>query len=862
MTNKLTTKEIKTKDDPWLDLGLVVGKRDQKCPVHGKTTLEVKRMDSGVVVFKCWNPSCPAHAGGTIVQMRLLTRQSDDEEQAIRDLLVEYGKLSEGEATLRAQAEGGRQDGMARALLKSKPRGAAQVEPPTYFYDESGARHTDQGVTYTVGGREIWESYALSDATYAWVASGMYAGQVWAIAVMRWDIVKPDGQPDKIVRPYTKNPKGTWLSGIKHIEVRPLYRLLDIELSPKATVIVVEGEKCMDALRQHIDDMAVTDDTLLDYLVTTSIGGSGNAEKTDWSLLNGRHVIVCPDSDKAGLKYARHIAQLLPDSQVEVVWVDEARGQGEGRDIADWLKDNPGKSFFELKREPMNWSALVEEIKERCSKARLDNADDILREIINDFKPAPFLMEDMIKRMSKALDLTPATVRARIRALMSERAPQGWAKFFAERVIEEEFSGHLLREGEQWWMYNGRKWGRVSYEEQITSAVNRCMERHWPTAIESWPATLKASRELLAATCASMELRLPIYEAPPAIINAVNGELILKREGGFDMRPHSPDHFLLHSINARYEPKATCPEYDRMVLDLFMGDEQMVAFWHEVAGYLIQPDRWLKHFFMFQGGGNNGKTSLIRVISRLAEGSVAYSDVNDLTQRFGLNNLVGKLFMVDDDVSSGTKLPDGPMKKLSEGKNFDVEYKGKERLPVWMVATPILLCNKWPSLSDVTEATLSRALVLPFRAEITRDKRDPFLVQRIVRDELSGVLNRCLQGLDRLKARGHFDPPNAARECHAEWLAGSNHGTAFCLTMISGSRGREARESEELGPTANEIYQHYERYCEDESIDRGRRYSKPALKNILEGIGFKTKSTSRKYGAWRLLDAKFNSHDE
>src|SRR5690606_15590737 len=81
-------------------------------------------------------------------------------------------------------------------------------------------------------------------------------------------------------------------------EPRPLYNLP--ALHPTDTVVLVEGEKCVDALMQ------------VGIVATTAMGGAATAlEKTDWSPLAGKTVIVWPDNDEAGARYAKALIPKL-----------------------------------------------------------------------------------------------------------------------------------------------------------------------------------------------------------------------------------------------------------------------------------------------------------------------------------------------------------------------------------------------------------------------------------------------------------------------------------------------------------------------------------------------------------------------
>ena len=79
----------------------------------------------------------------------------------------------------------------------------------------------------------------------------------------------------------------------------PLFRLPELISHPERPVLVVEGEKT-----------ALSAATLLpEYCVVTSLGGSKAAEKSDWNPLKDRQVVIWPDADEPGAKYAEDVAE-------------------------------------------------------------------------------------------------------------------------------------------------------------------------------------------------------------------------------------------------------------------------------------------------------------------------------------------------------------------------------------------------------------------------------------------------------------------------------------------------------------------------------------------------------------------------
>ncbi len=114
---------------------------------------------------------------------------------------------------------------------------------------------------------------------------------------------------------------------------RPLYGLDRLAANLDANVIIVEGEKCADALQ------AVIDAAGLPFVVISWPGGGKAVKHADWSPLAGRKIVLWPDNDEPGIAAAADIVKLLPaDSQARTLRTpgDE---QPKGWDCADAIAD-------------------------------------------------------------------------------------------------------------------------------------------------------------------------------------------------------------------------------------------------------------------------------------------------------------------------------------------------------------------------------------------------------------------------------------------------------------------------------------------------------------------------------------------
>ena len=109
--------------------------------------------------------------------------------------------------------------------------------------------------------------------------------------ICRFDLSANGGGRKKEYRPYTRaGDKWAW-KGVA--EPRPLYNLHRLVTLRDAPVLIVEGEKAADALK----------DILPDYVTTTAMHGAQSPRKTDWSPLKDRDAIIWPELDDAGFGF-------------------------------------------------------------------------------------------------------------------------------------------------------------------------------------------------------------------------------------------------------------------------------------------------------------------------------------------------------------------------------------------------------------------------------------------------------------------------------------------------------------------------------------------------------------------------------
>ncbi len=128
-----------------------------------------------------------------------------------------------------------------------------------------------------------------------------------AFYVCRWN--QQDGK--KEIRPLSYVEGKGWAFAAWRRD-RPLYRLDEISAKPNAPIVVCEGEKAADAAARIFPQS----------IATTSSGGANAAAKSDWTPLAGRRVLIWPDNDDNGRKYAGEVAAILAALGCDVSVID------------------------------------------------------------------------------------------------------------------------------------------------------------------------------------------------------------------------------------------------------------------------------------------------------------------------------------------------------------------------------------------------------------------------------------------------------------------------------------------------------------------------------------------------------------
>ena len=376
--------------------------------------------------------------------------------------------------------------------------------------------------------------------------------------------------------------------------------------------------------------------------------------------------------------------------------------------------------------------------------------------------------------------------------------PQESYQKLALHVLKKDYDDglHLLRCADHsFWVYDKTHW-RPTAEPQIRHNLLMASTKGQFGEVGKTNSLVGSAKTFLDDLLGTDEDVLGLSDDPPSVTNCANGEIWIDAEGKSELHLHRPESRLTNCLPIKYDTEAKCPIYDKTLLEIFADaddPEDLVRHWHEFFGYAIQPLRDIPSFWLLIGHGNNGKSKLLSTIQRLVGLDAVLNDQISTFQkdRFNIAALAGKLVFVDDDMAEDLVLADGLLKKLSETKEMSARNPyGRQKFNFTCRVLPIMAGNSYPQTKDLSLGMFKRAHVIPFDRIFSKEEADPKLFEKIWADELPGVLNRSLQGLQRLRERGGFDVPVDCEKAKQKFFSHAHPLIAFledCCVQEPGS---------------------------------------------------------------------------
>lgn len=317
------------------------------------------------------------------------------------------------------------------------------------------------------------------------------------------------------------------------------------------------------------------------------------------------------------------------------------------------------------------------------------------------------------------------------------------------------------------YLYNGFYWNEIC-KELLQSFLGKTA---LIMGVEKFKAKIHTFQDELFKQF-MVEAYLPKPEPKPncVLINLQNGtfEITPTNRG---LRNFDPKDFITHQLPFEYDPQATAPQWQKF-LDEVLPDPEKQKVFAEFIGYIfIKPSVLkLEKMLILYGTGANGKSVCFEVLNALlGSENVSNYSLQSLTDANGYYRakIANKLVNYASEING--KLETDVFKQMASGEPIEARLPYGNPMILKEYAKLIFNCNELPKDVEHTNAYFRRFLIIGFDVTIAEDKQDKQLPNKIIQNELSGVFNWILQGLDRVLEQKNFSKCEAIDNARSDY---------------------------------------------------------------------------------------------
>ena len=512
---------------------------------------------------------------------------------------------------------------------------------------------------------------------------------------------------------------------------RPLYNLPGIAAAE--LVVIVEGEKCADAL------------IALEVCATTAMhGANAPVRKTDWSQLKGKRVLVWPDKDKPGWEYGLAAAQAaLAAGAVAAEILLPPEDRPDGWDVADAAAYNAS-----IEVDPETHRNAVP------------------------FDIHGFLAAGQRMPVEPMADmLSPQEVLGDV----DWQTEDGLATAFTNRHGED---WRYCAAWGRWFAWDGKRWNADQVLHVLHLARGICR-----SASQLADTPRLRSRLASASTTAAVEKMArsdPMHasttdqwDTDPWLLNTPKGVVDLRT--GW-LREHRRSDGMTKIATA--SPGGHCPTWSNFLRDVTGGDEALIGYLQRMAGYCLTGVTSEHALFFLYGTGANGKSVFINTLASIVGDYAGNAPMDTFMEARGdrhptdLAGLRGARLVSSIETEQGRRWNESKIKAITGGDKVSARFMRQDFFDYVPQFKLLIAGNHKPTIRNVDEAMKRRLHLIPFTVTIPPERRDGKLTEKLLR-ERDGILAWAVAGCRAWQVTG-LQPPASVVSATEEYFEGED----------------------------------------------------------------------------------------
>lgn len=449
-------------------------------------------------------------------------------------------------------------------------------------------------------------------------------------------------------------------------------------------------------------------------------------------------------------------------------------------------------------------------------------------------KVASELSEEEMRRLIDAAAITPDEIIVRGIEEIQEKA-------------ESLGYGFLTSKGKEIHAYNTRHWEKVDAEDLehfLTDAFVKMGRDKYKTL------TPESAQRFYRQAQFSYYSHIP-KRKDEVRINASNLTAAITFDG-VKTYDHAKEDYFFYSLPFPYLPDAECPLWQKF-LDEVLPDKEVKMVFQEFYGVCLAPKIKPEKALVCIGTGSNGKSVASSVLSYvLGTENITHFGINGLCEDKSTTRIMLQNKLLNSASEFSGKIWDnGFFKQLVSGEPIEARRLYQDPIIIQDYAKLAFNTNRIPESRDTSGGFMRRLLIVEFGVKISPEKADPELAEKL-KAEASGILNWCIEGLQRFLVNGKKFSKAEAIERVVSELAEDIDSLSQFITE------KAYRPSAKGKKTLAAVYSEYREFCSDMGE---KPISKSDMRRRLEDLGYAVESKGHSgYVVWIETDIPVMSY--
>ena len=346
--------------------------------------------------------------------------------------------------------------------------------------------------------------------------------------------------------------------------------------------------------------------------------------------------------------------------------------------------------------------------------------------------------------------------------------PQGaYTDLWAAKLFKSKF-GEDLHWSEQlggWVIWDAARWVPDETFEILRMADQVTADMHTQAnqtddkkikafAIQREKITQKEAMVKTLRGLSGIAVRSNIFDQDVHLLNCPNGTFNLSTGELYD---HKREDLITRRMDVVYNPDATCPRWERFMMEIFDGDSSLVEYVQRAVGYSLSGDITEQVMFVLYGTGKNGKSTFINTISAILGDYALNARPTLLIEKkydTGANasgdiaRLRGARFVSVLESNRNSAFDEAQVKALTGSDEITARFLYQEEFQFRPTHKIWFSTNHRPEITGTDDGIWRRVPTVPFKHFFSEAEADKDLEKKLAM-ELEGILNWAIEGYNK-----------------------------------------------------------------------------------------------------------------